>query len=177
MSKRRLEVLSELPKIESQLRKDEKFSQGIRLHAVYQIARGIASETLAKLYCISHKSICNWVHRYNSEGVEGLRERPRQGRPKRLNDDQIKLLESVLQSSPQEHGYSTGNWTGALVGCFIEETFGVIYKKAQIYNILNSLGFSFQKARGYYPEIAGRAERLEEIKKTSKPGSSKRSGV
>ena len=177
MSKRRLEVLSDLTKIKSQLRKDEKFSQGIRLYAVYQIARGIPSEELMKLYCVSHKSICNWVHRYNSGGVEELKDRQRQGRPQRLSDDQKNLLDQALRSSPQEHGYSTGRWTGALVGCFIEKTFGVSYKKAQIYNILHSLGFSFQKARGYYPEVADREEQLEAIKKTSMQGSAKRSGV
>ena len=167
MSKRRIEVMSELSEIKSQMRKDEKFSQGIRLYAVYQIARGIPSQDLVQLYCISHKSICNWVHRYNSGGVEGLKDRPRQGRPRRLSDEQRKLLEGVLQGSPQEHGYSAGSWTGALVSSFIEKRFGVIYKKAQIYNILHSLGFSFQKARGYYPEIADREERVEVIKKTS----------
>ncbi|MDR2651293.1 MAG: helix-turn-helix domain-containing protein, partial [Prevotellaceae bacterium] len=33
----------------------------------------------------SHKSICNWVHRYNTEGIEGLKDKPRSGRRSRLN--------------------------------------------------------------------------------------------
>jgi transposase len=58
--------------IAGQLRKDEKFSQGVRLYAVYQIALGRKAEELQSIYNTSHKAICNWVNRFNAEGVAGL---------------------------------------------------------------------------------------------------------
>ncbi|KAA6310952.1 hypothetical protein EZS27_037829, partial [termite gut metagenome] len=39
-------VHADLSIIKSHLRKDEKFSQGIRLYAVYQIAKGRSAEEL-----------------------------------------------------------------------------------------------------------------------------------
>ena len=61
MSKERISVHANLTTIKSQLRRDEKFSQGVRLYAVYQIKLGRAAGELEELYNVSHKSICNWV--------------------------------------------------------------------------------------------------------------------
>jgi transposase len=84
MSKIKIKVNADASVIQSQLRKDEKFSQGIRLHAVYQIAIGKDAKELQDTYSTCHKSICNWVHRYNAEGIDGLKDRPRSGRPSLL---------------------------------------------------------------------------------------------
>ena len=78
MSKERISVAVELSIIKSQLRKDEKFSQGVRLYAVYQIKLGRNAEELEELYNVSYKSICNWVYRYNRYGIDGLKEKPRE---------------------------------------------------------------------------------------------------
>ena len=71
MPKTKLKVKADLSLIKSQLRKDEKFSQCIRLHAVYQIAQGKSVSEVHQYYSVSHKSICNWVHRYNADGLAG----------------------------------------------------------------------------------------------------------
>jgi transposase len=170
MSKVKIKVNAAPSVIKSQLRKDEKFSQGVRLYAVYQVAKGKDAKEIQDLYSTCHKSICNWVHRYNAEGIEGLKDRPRCGRPSLLNDSQKSELDQLIQSSPLEHGYPTATWTGALVADLVKRRFGVDYKKAQIYNILHSLKFSFQKGKGYYPETEERTEEaVEDVKKNFNP--------
>jgi transposase len=169
MSKIKIRVNSDPSVIKSQLRKDEKFSQGVRLHAVYQISIGKDAKELQELYSVSHKSVCNRVHRYNSEGIEGLKDRPQSGRPPLLDDNQKAELEAVTRSSPSEYGYNTGTWTGALIIDFVRKRFGAEYKKSQIYNILHSLDFTFQKGKGYFPETEGREETVENIKKLQTP--------
>jgi len=177
MSKVKIKVNAASSVIKSQLRKDEKFSQGVRLYAVYQISKGKDAKEIQDMYSTSHKSICNWVHRYNAEGIEGLKDRPRSGRPSLLTDSQKSELDQLIQGSPLEHGYPTATWTGALVADLIKKRFGIEYtctvyevrgKTAQIYNILHFLKFSFQKGKGYYPETEERTEEaVEEVKKTS----------
>jgi transposase len=149
------------------LRKDDKFSQGIRLHAVYQIAKGKDAKELQEVYSTTHKSICNWVHRYNAEGLEGLKDRLRTGRPSFLSQSQKLELDQMLQNAPSQYGYNTSTWTGALVTDLVNKRFGVVYKIAQIYNILHSLGFSFQRGKGYFPEAEKKKKKVEELKKTS----------
>ena len=166
MSKERISVEVELSTIKSQLRKDEKFSQGIRLYAVYQIKLGRNAEELEELYNVSHKSICNWVHRYNCHGIKGLKDRFRSGRPSRLSEEQQKKLKETIKERPEKFGYSSGVWSGPLVIDYVQNTFGVSYKKAQIYNLLHKLGFTFQRGKAFYPESSERAETVEAIKKT-----------
>jgi transposase len=167
MSKERIKVNVPAEVIAGQLRKDDKFSQGVRLYAVYQIALGRKAEALQSMYNTSHKAICNWVHRYNEQGVDGLKDRPRSGRPSRLSQEAKVQLKRVILSSPERQGFSSGTWTWALVLEYIRTAFCVDYKKAQIYNILHSIGLSFQKGKGFFPEAEDRAESVAAIKKAS----------
>jgi len=167
MSKVRISVQADIETIKSQLRKDEKFSQGVRLYAVYQIKCGRTAEDLEQLYDVSHKSICNWVHAYNLSGIEGLQDKPRSGRPCRLNQAQQTKLKDALLDTPEKLGYPSGVWSGPLAIDYIQNTFGVTYKRAQIYNLLQKLGFTFQRGKAVYPEVAGREEQVTAIKKTS----------
>jgi len=134
------------------------------------VSKGKSVKEVQDSYSTSHKSVCNWVHRYNAEGIDGLKDRPRCGRPPSLDESQKSELDQLIQGSPLEHGYPTATWTGALVGDLIKKRFGVEYKKAQVYNILHSLKFSFQKGTGYYLETEERTARaVEEVKKNSNP--------
>lgn len=144
--------------------------QAIRLYAVYSISLGARAEDLAPLYQTSHKSICNWVHQYNRHGVDGLKDRERQGRPSRLNEEQLRSLSGALSDTPEHHGFSSGTWTGAMVIEHIKRQWGVEYKRANIYNVIRRLGFTFQRAGGVYPEREPRAERVRAIKKTRGAG-------
>jgi transposase len=168
MSKDRISVKADLSVIKSELRKDEKFSQGVRLYAVYQIKQGRKAEELEDLYQVSHKSICNWVHRYNQDGVEGLKDKPRSGRPSRLNAVQRSKLRNALGHKPEDFGYSSGVWSGPIVIDYIQKTFGITYKRAQVYNLLHSIGFTYQRGKAFYPEAEARKETVSAIKKTSK---------
>ncbi|MDR0415638.1 MAG: helix-turn-helix domain-containing protein [Prevotellaceae bacterium] len=119
------------------------------------------------MYNTTHRSICSWVNRFNAEGVEGLKDRPCSGRPSRLSGAAKAELKQAVLVSLVEHGFSSGTWTWALVAEYIRTTFGVSYKKAQIYNILHQLGLNFRKGRGFLPKAEGREEAVSAIKKTS----------
>ena len=167
MSKERISVQASLTTIKSQLRKDEKFSQGVRLYAVYQIKLGRTACELEELYNVSHKSICNWVHSYNRHGLSGLKDKLRSGRPSRLSEEQQAKLKATIIDKPENFGYSSGVWSGPIVIDYIQSVFGVTYKKAQVYNLLRGLGFTFQRGKAFYPEAAERGEKVAAIKKTS----------
>lgn len=149
------------------IRKDEKFSQAIRLFACYQVSLGKRPQDLEDLYDTTFKSICNWIHRLNEGGVEALLDKPKTGRPGRLDQAKLdRIKDLVLNDTPEKYGFESATWTGPLLISWISKEFGVTYKKAQIYNILYDLGLSFQKGKGIYPESEGREEQVEAVKKT-----------
>lgn len=155
--------------IRSLFRDDERYTIGIRLYAVYQVSLGKPSRVLEELYNTSFKQITNWVHQFEQGGIEGLRDKPGRGRKSQLSEEQYERVRQVLiNETPENHGFNTVTWTGPLLIEYIKNEFGISYKKAQIYNIIKSLGFTYQKGKGTYPESDQLAQESfsEALKKT-----------
>jgi transposase len=154
MSRKSLQVQGYTPEeIKAMFKTEPKYSIGVRLYAVYQVSMGQPTRNLQELYNTSFKQICNWVHRFENDGIEGLYDKHKSGRPPRLSKSQLeKIKEMILTSTPVEFGYNSSTWNGPLLIDYIEKEFDVIYKKAQIYNIMKYLGLTYQKGRPSYPE-------------------------
>jgi transposase len=150
---------------------DKKLKQGYRLYAVYQVSLGKKPQDLEVVYNASFKSINNWVHRFNQEGLQGLLDKPIPGRKPRLTENEKEEIKRmVLEEIPEKYGYNTATWTGPILINYISKTFGKTYQKAQIYKILEKLGLTYQKGKGIYPEAntEKRKEIISVLKKTSK---------
>jgi len=156
--------------IKAMFRDDERYTIGIRLYAVYQVALGQPSRKLEELYNTSFKQITNWVHRFEQEGVEGLRDKEGRGRTARLTEAQRNRIGSLFKESPEVYGYNSATWTGPMLIEWIEKEYGISYKKAQIYNIIKALGFSYQKGKGIFPEANAEQQEVfkEALKKTAR---------
>src|SRR4051812_21300597 len=57
-----------------------------RLLALANALEGLPREEAARLAGMIGQTLGNWVHRYDAEDVEGLRDRPRPGRPCALDE-------------------------------------------------------------------------------------------
>jgi len=80
----------------------------LRLYAIYQDSIGQPSRKLETLYNTSFKQICNWVHRFEEEGIVGLQDKPKSGRSSKLSKrEKSSIKELLLSSSPNEFGYNT----------------------------------------------------------------------
>ena len=94
--------------LKSLLRKDEKFQQGVRLYACYQVSKGKRPKDLEDIYETFFKSICNWVNKLNKDGVEALVDKEKPGRTSRLSKDQkLELKDLVLNKSPEDYNYNS----------------------------------------------------------------------
>lgn len=139
--------------IKKMFRNDERYTIGIRLYAVYQVSLGKPSRELEVLYNTSFKQITNWVHRFKSKGIDGLRDKASRGIKPRLSPERKQALKDlVTKANPMDHHYNTTVWTGPILIDWIQKNFEVEYKKVQIYNILKELGLSHQKGKGFYIE-------------------------
>ena len=165
-----LKVVNYSPEdIKAMFRDDERYTIGLRLYAVYQVSLGQPSRKLEELYNTSFKQITNWVHRFDLEGIEGLKDKAGRGRTSRLNGEQSQRIRALLKEHPEDHGYNSATWTGPMLMDWISKHCGVVYKKAQIYNVIKSLGYTYQKGRGIFPETNEEAQEVfkEALKKTS----------
>ena len=140
---------SEAAEIKKMIRENEAYTVGVRLYLVYLVAMGHSSRKLAELHNISFKQITNWVHRFESDGIEGLKDKKGRGRHSILTAGQLERIRVlVLNEAPKKYGIQSSKWTGPLLVEWIKKEYGVQYQKAQIYNLLNRMGIAFEKKQG-----------------------------
>ena len=140
---------SDATEIKKLLNTNDAYAVGIRLYMVYLVALGYSSRRLSELHNISFKQITNWVHRFEKEGVEGLKDKKGRGRRSNLSDEQLERIKSlVINEKPSDYGYQSVKWTGPLLAQWIDKEYGLTYQKAQVYNLLEKVGIVFEKKKG-----------------------------
>jgi transposase len=118
-----------------------------RLRAVVLNSEGRTSGELADILQAPRSKISEWLQRYQSEGVDGLLEGDRPGRPAELSEEQQQKLADILDSGPVAYGLDTGLWTSPRIAWLIAEEFGVRYHPGHVRKRLHAWGFSVQRPR------------------------------
>jgi len=74
-----------------------------RAHIVLALANGETVSEVASRLCISDRVAYRWCKRYETDGIPGLSDRPRSGRPSSLDAEKAKeILRLTVNSLPQE---------------------------------------------------------------------------
>ena len=92
-------------------------------------------------------SVNQWLRWYDTLGVEGLLPRKAPGAPPKLSPEQMEELGHLVDEGPIAAGFSSGMWTGPMVGELIQQRFGVTYHNHHVPRLLHRLGFSVQRPR------------------------------
>ena len=145
---------SDATEIKKLLNTNDAYAVGIRLYMVYLVALGYSSRRLSELHNISFKQITNWVHRFEKEGIEGLKDKKGRGRRSNLSNEQLERIKSlVINEKPSDYGYQSVKWTGPLLAQWIDKEYGLTYQKAQVYNLLEKVGIVFEKKKGLVHKV------------------------
>lgn len=89
-----------------------------RFRAMIALMEGIQRETVAKIFGVSERAVRRWIRAFNEQGIDGLKEEPRTGRPRLITEEQAKLCEEVLES-PERAGVT--HWTGVKLHGYLRE--------------------------------------------------------
>jgi transposase len=118
-----------------------------RMTALLAIGRGEPITGIAEGLGVSPSTVYTWLHQFLTQGVEGLQVHWRGGRPAKLTATQRDRLQEIVRAGPEAAGFPTGCWHALLIQQVIAREFGVTYNVQYVATLLQSLGFSFQKAR------------------------------
>ena len=139
-----------------------------RLDVVLYVLQGASSYEAAQLFGHSARTIENWVHQLLSQGLAGLWEKERPGRPGRLSSTEEQKLRNEIQRSPRELGYDQNIWDGLLLRHHLAENYSVSLGVRQCQRLFHQMGFTLQRPR----RQAHEADPLQQeaFKKTSTNG-------
>ena len=122
----------------------------MRLLALAHFKDGRSRTEIAKFLKVSRTSVNKWVSIYLNEGIEGLKEKPRSGRPAFLSVAQQKqLAQFINQRASNDDG---GRLIGADIHSYIEKEFNKTYHTDSIYYLLKKMGFSWITSRSRHPK-------------------------
>jgi len=127
-----------------------------RLQTVALLAEG---KTPGEVQAITRYSQPRWqqvVHRYNAQGLAGLRDlrHDNTGAPFLLDDGQILLLAQSVRAD-----YALGVlWNGHKVQQWLRETCGLELHLGRSYELLTAIGFSVQSPRPVHVQVDEQAQ-------------------
>ena len=111
-------------------------------------SRGDASENCG----MDRQTLRDWVHRYNAEGLAGLRDRVGETGPKRrLSSEQEAEVAEWVRRGPDPTRDGVVRWRRADLARAIAERFGVVLAERSVGHVLHRLGFRRLVVRPRHP--------------------------
>jgi transposase len=139
-----------------------------RMLALALVLEGRPREEAARHAGMDRQTLRDWVHRYNVEGLAGLRDRSHPGPKPRLAPEQTKELESIVEQGPDPARDGVVRWRRVDLQALIKARFAVDLHERSVGKVLRRLGFTRLSVRPKHP--ASDAGAQEAFKKGSPTG-------
>ncbi len=140
------DVESVLHALHNEIRRSEDSRYYHRLHGVLLVAQGLSCRRVSELLRDAPRTVAYWVRRFEAKGLRGLAEEERSGRPRRLNEEQIRSLASLLHLRPADFGLKGNLWDGRTLSAYVEAQWHIALGARQCQRIFRRLGYPLRKA-------------------------------
>jgi transposase len=94
----------------------------------------------------------NWVKRFNAEGLVGLEDKPKAGRPPTHAQSVRSALISLAQQKPNTLGYPFKLWTLERLQTAFKERHGVHLSDSTIWEWVEAEGFKWKRQQSWFHE-------------------------
>jgi len=136
-----------------------------RLLAVALLLEGKSRTQAARQSGMDRQTLCDWVHRYNAEGVAGLASRISPGPVPSLNDQQMAELKALAIAGPDPEKDGVVRWRCVDLREQIIRRFSVTLHERSVGKLLRKLRLTQLQPRPCHPKQDAAAQ--ETFKKTS----------
>jgi transposase len=150
MSRRKLEISHRhysYRKLKDIYEHTDDAAMKLRILAILQTWDGLTSREVAENLHVTHRSVSEWINRYNENSLQGLEDTRGGHYAGYLSNEQKQLVKEVLQKSPMDCGFNRSNWTMPLLKLWIDRNLQVNYKAASLYDVVHNIGFTLQRPK------------------------------
>jgi transposase len=150
-----------------------------RARIVLGLAAGERPYQVADRVGVGRMAAYEWLHRFNAEGLTGLTDHPRPGRPPTYTADQKAEVIAAALTKPESLGLPFASWTLDRLQAYLSEHKGIPIKRTRIDEILIAEGLRWRKQETWFgqkvdPEFAakrGRSRDSTRPRPTGRPSS------
>jgi len=138
-----------------------------RLLAVASILDGCSRTEAAERSGMERQTLRDWVHRYNDEGVDGLKSRRSPGRAPFLSPEQKAELKALVLRGPDPEIDHVVRWRCVDLRGQVQRRFSVEVHESTVGKWLHQFNLTPLQPRPFHPKKDDAAQ--EAFKKTSSP--------
>ena len=149
-----LAIRDDLPpeELRRRARREPNRRAALRMLAIANALEGLSRAEAARLAGMERQALRDAVVRYNAEGLAGLHDRPKPGRPERLNEAEQAALAARVFRGPEPEKDGVAAWTRADLCRWLEGRFGKAFHPSSLSRVLRRLDLSRQKTRPVHPQ-------------------------
>jgi transposase len=136
-----------------------------RILAIAHVLDGLSRTDAARACGMDRQTLRDWVHRYNAEGIAGLTDAPRTGRPPVLTGEQMAELKRLVLTGPDPARDGVVRWRCIDLRDRIADRFAVEVHERTVGKLLRRMGLSRVQPRPHNPNRDLDAQAI--FKKTS----------
>jgi transposase len=140
-------------------------------------SRGKKCREIAELLGFSVPTVHRVIDAFNEEGLGGLPDKPREGRPRKVTEQYIQRLKEAVAQSPRDIGYPFSSWTAPRLREHLARKCNVLIHQDYLCRLMNKHGIVYRRPRhvmGHLQDPEEYDEKKEVIRFLKKAQSRKR---
>jgi transposase len=116
---------SALPTLDTFIKQTKEARLFRRGQAVREVVKGQRIQSASETLNFTYSALRKWVHRFAQEGIAGLVDRPRPGRPAKVTCELEKHLHRLVDQDPLDHGSLHSQWSCRDLAAVLAQQTGV----------------------------------------------------
>ncbi len=123
-----------------------------RAQIIWLASQGRSTPAIAKQLEVSERMVRNRLHRFNEQGLQGLEEAPRSGRPATYTPEEVGSIIQTALSKPRDVGEDYAVWTLDRLVDHLHRVKGIRMQRSRISEIFIAEGLCWRHEESWFGE-------------------------
>ena len=123
-----------------------------RARIIWYASQGQSAPAIAEQLRLDADTARGWIRRFNAEGLAGLEDRPRAGRPPTYSPEQVAEVVAAALTAPETLGLPFACWTLDRLAAYLDEHRRIPIRRSRIDEILRAEGLRWRRHESWFGE-------------------------
>ena len=123
-----------------------------RARIVWEAHRGARVPAIARALGVCEATVRLWLTRFDADGVDGLRDGARAGRPPTYTPEEVGEVIAASLTRPDDLDLPFGSWTLDRLAAYLQEHKGLAISRSRIGEILQAEGLRWRTQETWFGE-------------------------